>query len=719
MRTEPKQETRGLRRPLAVVGLSLFAAMLCLTLMGSVRAAVVLSVMSGAVFAGGLLCFRSRHPLFLCTASGAVLAGCLLFLLSWLLAVAPAERLPGEQVEISAVVSAFPERSENRRRYYVTARAVANGVRVPGKVRLSLPAGDDRRCDFAADLRPGDRVTFTGTLYVLGGKNADVQRSFRSRRLFLGAYPTKAVTLDPTERLSLWGRFLALREGAIRRLKTRFSGDVGGVLIALLFGEKSALSADSYRSFRDSGVAHLLAVSGMHLTLWVLLLQELLRRRGVGMRTAALVSMAVTVLVMAFAMFSGSVLRAGFMLLLYLFGAILHRGSDGLNSLGFASLVCLLLNPFLAGNVGFVLSVLSVFAMFAFAAPLSQRLLAFLRVKRPAWRRLLVLGCESVCVSACVSVVTAPVLIYAFGRVSLVSVLTNLLFLPLAAPLLVCAGVSLLLGGVPLLGAAVCTLTRLFALLALKLASAVSSLPFAAISCEKTHAVTALACTLCCFGLLGLILQTDRRGQRKKALAAALSALLVCCLTVPGIAEAGTVRLVMLQAGEGSCVFLQQGSDAALLQFDCDDYHADLAVDALEARGVTLRAAVLSGTPNDTLLLSRLSPETVILSAGAQASALPAGTPLSSSNTFIFGPFNLRSVTDGVLFEGRGHTFFLSDTHLLTASDGEQTIHTDAANARFSTAQDGLVLVCSKNGTLRLRGENNWHILMKKNSNGT
>ncbi len=673
---------------------------------GSARVAAVLAVLCGVLFLFGFVS-RKASLVRLCVASGAALFGCLLFLCSLRFVAGPALSKAGADAEITALVTSFPQQSANHKRYYVTARVSANGVRVPGMVRLSLPARETELCNFAADLRPGDTVTFCGTLYTLGGSSSAVRRSFQSRRLFLGAYPTAKANLTSPKRVPLWAHFLSLRQTMIQTLRARFPGDTGGVLISLLFGDKTFLSAAVYRAFRDAGAAHLLAVSGLHLSVWVLGLFVLLRRRGVSPRITSLVCMGVTVLVMAAALFTGSVLRAGFMLLLYLLGGCLHRESDGLSSLGFSVIVCLLIDPFLACNVGFLLSVLSTAALFLLAFPLAKRLTEKVHLQNPLVRRPVNAVIDSACVSVCVTVVTAPVLIYFLGEVSLVGVLTNLLFLPLATPLLLCAGASVLFGGVPLLGTLICTLTRWAVLLSMKIVRLLSSLPFASLSAEKVQAVPALVCTLCLCALLLVLLSGLRRGQKQK-LAFALSAVFVLVAAAAAVYEAGTARLVMLQAGEGSCVYLKQGSDAVLLRFDCGTYEADLAKEQLEESGVNLRFAVLSGSQNDEALCARLQPEKICLR-----------TEPGQEDDFSFGDFRIRVLQNGVFLTGRGQTFFLSDNNTLALSAISGIIHTDAAAAPPSTANDALVLAVTKNGALRLRGENDWHILMKSSSRPT
>lgn len=700
MEPKAKNQTEGLRRPLAVAGFSLFFTLCFLFLFSSPRGAAVLAILSGGcLFAA--LCLKKRRLPGLRIASGAVLGACLVFLCALRFVSLPALSAAGTQADISATVVSFPLPSAGGDRVYVTARLTADGERLPGKARLSLPIKKTKRVGFAADLRPGDTVTFSGTLYSLGGTNSALRRSFQSRRLFLGAYPTGKAERTVPEKPPLWARFLMLRQDVISALHSRFPGDTGGLLISLLFGEKTYLSPKTYRDFRNAGAAHLLAVSGLHLSIWVLGLFTLLRRRNVPLRVSALLSMGVTVLVMASALFTGSVLRAGFMLLVCFAGFLLRRRSDGLNSLGLAVSVCLLLDPFLAGNAGFLLSVLSTAALLLLAFPLSEKLVSLARIKRPRPRRLFGAFCVSVCVSLCVAVVTAPLQVFFFGSVSLVGALTNLLFLPLTTPLLLCAALSALLGGLPLLGPAVCLPARAIALLAIQIVRRVSSLPFAALSAEKIHAVPALVCSLCLCALVLLLLSGLRRNPKRR-LALLVSSVFLLVLSGAAVSEAGTARLVVLNAGEGSCVFLKQGNDAALLRFDCEPFAAAVAIDELEERGVDLRAAVLNGTANDDALTERLQPEEVFRRETAGECA------------FEFGDFRVRLLKNGVLLRGRGQTFFLSDHNTLALSAISGIIHTDAA-----ALGDTLILSASKNGKLRLRGENDWHTLMKSSSKPT
>ena len=271
------------------------------------------------------------------------------------------------------------------------------------------------------------------------------------------------------------------RQRLIETLSRAFEPEQGSLVAAVLFGEKSTMPDDLYAAFRRAGAAHIMAVSGLHLSAWIFFLLSLWKKRTQDLRRAGLVLSGVTLLLMALAACSGSVLRAGLMMLVYLFGLVLRKNADGLNSLGFACLSILCVRPAFCFHVGFILSVLSTLAILTIALPLTERSRAKIDalVRQPVLGGALNACAASAIISVCVTVVTLPVQIGAFGSVSLVTVVTNLLLLPFLLPLLVLGGLFLMLHWVPLLGTLLHFLTNTLALYCIRVAKAMSALPFA------------------------------------------------------------------------------------------------------------------------------------------------------------------------------------------------------------------------------------------------
>ena len=145
------------------------------------------------------------------------------------------------------------------------------------------------------------------------------------------------------------------------------------MLSALCLGRDEDVPATVTADFQDSGLGHLLVVSGLHLSLVVLGVRWLLRRLRLGRRMASLMTIPVMVAFMALIGASPSILRAGLMCLCWLSGTLLRRRADGLNSLGLAMTCILLVQPYQLWQAGFQFSFLATAARATAVIPKTLR----------------------------------------------------------------------------------------------------------------------------------------------------------------------------------------------------------------------------------------------------------------------------------------------------------------------------------------------------------
>lgn len=110
------------------------------------------------------------------------------------------------------------------------------------------------------------------------------------------------------------------------------------------------------QDFRDSGISHLLAVSGTHIVILTGFVMLLLRRLKGKIWIKNLIAAGFVFFFMALTGFTPSVVRAGIMMLVVLFGGILRRQSDPLNSLGLSALLLTVPNPYAAAGIGLLMS---------------------------------------------------------------------------------------------------------------------------------------------------------------------------------------------------------------------------------------------------------------------------------------------------------------------------------------------------------------------------
>jgi competence protein ComEC len=147
-----------------------------------------------------------------------------------------------------------------------------------------------------------------------------------------------------------------------------------------LLGDRSGISEDLEQAYSLTGTAHIIAISGFNMAVLAGLITKLFTRKLGAWRGGALSILTLafyTVLVGA----SASVLRAALMGLLGILGASINRRGSGLNSLGLAVWLMLLVNPHLPWDVGFQLSVAATLGMILFSAPMQARLQRWLEAR--------------------------------------------------------------------------------------------------------------------------------------------------------------------------------------------------------------------------------------------------------------------------------------------------------------------------------------------------
>ncbi len=242
--------------------------------------------------------------------------------------------------------------------------------------------------------------------------------------------------------------FVRIRERLAADIEKRLEGDIGAATAGICYGTDQHLSDEAVSNFRTCGVSHLFAVSGLHMTVLLQGLLYVLRRLRVKRIGRSIIGAVLLLGFMAVVGFSASVVRAGAVSLIVLVGDCLRRRADARNSLGIALLILLVPDPFAVYDVGLLLSFAATYGLVCWTAPIGQFLLRGAEPKRFAKLIKAVVGAFAVSLAA--TLATLPVLVFCFGRVSMVSVPANLLTTLPAEAVLIAGCVSSLFSAVGL-----------------------------------------------------------------------------------------------------------------------------------------------------------------------------------------------------------------------------------------------------------------------------
>jgi competence protein ComEC len=277
-----------------------------------------------------------------------------------------------------------------------------------GRVLLIAPA------EGWAGLLPGQSATAEGLLAPAGRRDLTIA-VLRVRG------PPHEVTPAPWWQHAAGGLRSGLREAAAAVLPAA----PAGLLPGLAVGDTAGLTSEVEADFRAAGLTHLLAVSGANLAIVGGAVLALLRVLRADPRLAAALSAAAIAGFVVLARPSPSVVRAAAMGAVVLLALALGRGRSALPALAVAVLVLLLVDPALAVDPGFALSVLATTALVLLAPGWTD---AMRRRGVPTW------AAEALAVPAAAFLVTAPLVAGLSGEVSPIAVVANLLAVPAVAP---------------------------------------------------------------------------------------------------------------------------------------------------------------------------------------------------------------------------------------------------------------------------------------------
>lgn len=304
-----------------------------------------------------------------------------------------------------------------------------DGTRKSGKAYLYLTRSVE-----ADALAVGDVVRFEGELQA--PKNAGNPAEFDNETYCY----VKGITGSVFLRDEGWTREKGGKTIPMRALELRdrvvdiysrygFKDESLALLSALTVGEKRDFPRELKESYATAGASHVLALSGLHLGIFYLILVTLLPLRGCKRLFVVLREAVIVALLWGFAAIAGftpSVVRSATLFTLMSIGRCLQQESSPVSSLSFAAIVMLLFSPHVLFDVSFQLSFAAVLSILLLV-PYMQRLL---KVDEHGF--LYGYVANMLILSVAAQVGTLPFVWYHFGELPLYSLLTNILVVPLA-----------------------------------------------------------------------------------------------------------------------------------------------------------------------------------------------------------------------------------------------------------------------------------------------
>ncbi len=401
-----------MKRPFAVIGFSMLLSSLLFYNI-SFKASVALTIGAAVIFCLILIVKPLRNQHFL----KSVLVGIIAFSLSFTVCQDDYINIissQNETMEIHGVVCQAPTHTDYNHIYIIKPYNCSYKIRYISEENRFFEEGDIVRGTLLNDN--------------ISTIEADYLDSALSSKIYFSFFESESYKLVRTGATDDFYKAIGSLKNAFTKLTYEYlPSENGGIANAMVIGDRQGITDATMELFNYAGNSHLLVVSGMHLSIWVLGVIRLFQKNSFIRKHSATISMAVLIFYSALTGFSVSVVRAMIMAGALILGKALGRDADSLNSVGVGCAVILTANPFAAYSVSLWFTVLSTVGILILSKPLEAWALntALGKALSRLWIFRFTISASAVSLSA--GLCTLPVFVVAFDCFPWASVLTNIL----------------------------------------------------------------------------------------------------------------------------------------------------------------------------------------------------------------------------------------------------------------------------------------------------
>ena len=300
---------------------------------------------------------------------------------------------------------------------------------------------------------PPDQVYHYGDIIRLRGKlqtppvNEDFSyRDYLARQGILSYMPNADATILPGNGGNpIIAAIYAVKEKSLENVYRLFPDPEASLLAGILLGVDNGLSADLQQAFKNTGTAHIIAISGFNISI-ITGIFVMLFSRFLGKRRGAIVAILGIALYTFLVGASAAVVRAAIMGTFSLFAMQVGRRQQGLNTLAFVAALMALWNPLMIWDVGFQLSFFATLGLILYGEPFQQAAERFMiHFTSPKTAEYLVQPLsEFVLLTFAAQLTTIPIMAYQFKQISLVSFIANPFILPAQPAVMIVGGLTVI-----------------------------------------------------------------------------------------------------------------------------------------------------------------------------------------------------------------------------------------------------------------------------------
>ena len=550
-------------RPFALLcAVFMSASLLCFLVQGRYKliAALVFSVFGIAMLAVDVIRRRVKFSKAMLVFVLPLILACIISYLYFDFGYQNVRLLDGENRTVEGVVIEEKSYAEHGSVYTVRLTSV-DGYKVNVRARLE--------CEYGGSFVIGDGFLMTVDLSAPEDSSPTYSTKLNaiSDGIMIFAYSYDENNYAPLEMQShdpevFFGK---LRSSLSARLSRAVGGESGDLASAMVLSDRSGLNPETVRDFSRSGVSHILALSGLHMSIIAAIVDWLLRRMAAPKCIRCIVTAALMAAYLALTGFSLSAVRAVVMLCAVYLSFIISRPTDVKTVLFATGAAIFLITPYAVCDAGFWMSFLATLGIIT-VSPYVIRLFASERrdsnVKRAALRSLRYL-LSAVIITLVANLAVIVISWLCFGEVSIIAPLTNLLLSPLSYAMIFLSVMTLIAHFVfsplsELLG----ELTRTVGDLMLDITEEISEMQGIVISLKYNFAAAIIVLFAVCTAII-LIIKLKHKWMAFLPAAAAVAAFAVCLICFNTVND-GRVNAAYIHQKGGEMLVLSENGKTVI-----------------------------------------------------------------------------------------------------------------------------------------------------------
>lgn len=339
-----------------------------------------------------------------------------------------------KKVDLEAVVVGEPQNSEKSLRLIVGDVKI-NGKSYNGKIIITTFK--------YPEFKFNDVIKISGKLEIpVVLDNFDYQKYLEKDNIFatMGFPKVELIGHKKAGISIIYEGILAFKSKLRESIQKNFAPPQSSTLEGMILGDNNALSSDFKNKLNITGLRHIIAISGTHVVILSSILMSLFISIGLWRSQAFSLSIFFIIIYVILSGNPASGVRSLIMGVIFMYGQKIGRKSISARTIVIAGALMLLINPLLLFyDVGFQLSFLACFGMIYLSPIFSKLFKSFLNDRFVNLQSM-------ISTTLAAQAFTLPIMVYNFGNISFISIITNILALPVVYPLMVFGFVSTFTG---------------------------------------------------------------------------------------------------------------------------------------------------------------------------------------------------------------------------------------------------------------------------------